>query len=61
MQGLAGDGFNCFTLVETITDHNHEQIRHDELCYVTRVTDLSGIKPRTIISGVSLVGGHSGK
>jgi hypothetical protein len=61
MQSLAGDGFNCFMLVETITDHDHEQIRRDELCYVTRVTDLSGVKPRTTVSGVSLVGGRGGE
>lgn len=56
MQGLAGDGFNGFTLVETVTDHDHEQVRRDELCYLTRVNDLSGVKPRTTVSDVTLAG-----
>ncbi len=54
VQGLAGDGFNCFMLAETITDNDHEQIRRDELCYVTGITDTSGVKSRgTAISGVA--------
>lgn len=57
MQGLAGDGFNCFMLTGTILDHNHLQVRHDELVYVTHATDLSGVKPQTTISGVELVQG----
>ncbi len=57
MQGLAGDGFNCLMLTETITDHDHEQLRRDELCYITGATDTAGVKPRTTISGIALAGG----
>ena len=26
VQGLCGDGFNCFMLVESVTDHDHERV-----------------------------------
>ncbi len=55
IQGLSGNGFNCFMLVESITDHNHEQIRHDEECYVTRATDTSAEKPQIIATDVKLI------
>lgn len=58
MQGLSGEGFNGFALVETVTDHNHDGITHDELCFATHVTDTSGVKPQATISGVSLAGGR---
>lgn len=60
MQGLAGDGFNRFMLIETVTDHDHEQLRRDELRYLTRIGDLSGIKPRATVSGVALKTGTRG-
>jgi len=52
--GLCGDGFNCFMLVESVTDHDHERVQHDEECYVTRATDTSAVKPRTVAVGVVL-------
>ncbi len=55
LQGLAGDGFNCFTLTETVTDHDHERLMRDELCYVTQVTDGSGVRPRTAVPFSSVV------
>lgn len=57
IQGLCGDGFNCFMLVESVTDHDHERVQHDEECYVTRVNDTSAVKPRTVAVGVTLVQG----
>lgn len=30
MQGLSGDGFNACILVESVPDHNHEEIIHNE-------------------------------
>lgn len=54
MQGLCGDGFNCFMLVESVTDHDHERVRHDEECYVTRINDASAVKPRAVAVGVTL-------
>ena len=44
MQGLSGDGFNHFVLIETATDHDHEQIRCDELTFITRAVDLSSVR-----------------
>ncbi len=44
VQGLAGDGFGSFTLVETIPDHEHEQLLHEELVYTTHVIDNSAAK-----------------
>ncbi|MEG1842399.1 MAG: hypothetical protein RR221_06760 [Alistipes sp.] len=55
MQGLCGNGFNCFMLSESVTDHDHDRVRHDEECYVTRVNDTSAVKPRTVAIGVRLV------
>lgn len=57
MQGLAGEGFNCFMLVESITDHDHEQVRHDEECFITGITETSAIKPQAVVVGVKLVQG----
>lgn len=57
MQGLAGEGFNCFMRVESVTDHDHEQVQHDEECFVTGVTEISAVKPQTGIVGVKLVQG----
>ena len=57
VQGLCGDGFNCFMLVESVTDHDHERVRHDEECYVTRATDSSAIKPQAVAIDVKLVQG----
>lgn len=57
IQGLAGDGFNCFMLVESITDHDHDRIEDNEECYVTRITDASAVKPQAVAVGVQLVQG----
>ena len=57
IQGLAGDGFNCFMLVESVTDHDHERIEDNEECYITRLTDTSGQKPQAVAVGVQLVQG----
>ena len=46
VQGLSGEGFNCFMLVESVTDHDHERVQHDEECFVTHATDTSAVKPR---------------
>lgn len=58
IQGLAGNGFNCFMLVESITDHDHERIEDNEECYVTRITDTSAVKPQAVAVGVQLVRGE---
>ena len=57
VQGLSGEGFNCFMLVESVTDHDHERVQHDEECFVTRATDISAVKPQAVAVGVTLVRG----
>lgn len=57
VQGLSGDGFNCFMLVGSITDHDHERVQHDEECFVTRATDDSAVRPQAVAVGVKLVQG----
>lgn len=54
IQGLAGDGFNGFMLVESVTDHNHTQVEDNEECYITRFTDNSARRPQTVAVGVQL-------
>jgi hypothetical protein len=54
VQGFSGEGFNRFMLVESVTDHDHNEVRHDEECFVTRVTDTPAFKPGTITTGVEL-------
>ena len=54
MQGLCGEGFNGFMLIESVTDHDHERIEHHEECYVTRITDTSGQHPQPVAVGVQL-------
>lgn len=58
IQGLCGDGFNGLMLVESTTDHEHERIEQNEECYITRITDTSAVKPRTVAVGVQLVQGE---
>lgn len=58
IQGLCGDGFNCFMLVESLTDHDYMQVSDNEECYVTRITDTSAQKPRYCAVGVELVQGE---
>ena len=48
VQGLSGEGFNCFMLVESVTDHDHERVQHDEECFVTHATDTSAVKPQAV-------------
>lgn len=55
LQGLSGEGFNGFMLVESVTDHNHGQIEDNEECYVTRITDHAGRKTQAVALGVQLV------
>jgi hypothetical protein len=57
VQGLSGEGFNCFMLVESVTDHDHERVQHDEECFVTHATDTSAVKPQAVAVGVTLVRG----
>lgn len=57
MQGLSGEGFNCFMLVESVTDHNHEHVQHDEECFVTRATDASAVRPQKTVTGVKFTQG----
>lgn len=52
MQGLAGDGFNAFMLAESVPDHDHEEIMHNEECFVTHVTDTSAQVARHVAAGV---------
>ena len=54
VQGLSGEGFNSFMLVESVTDHNHAQIEDNEECYITRITDNSARKPQAVAVGVSV-------
>jgi hypothetical protein len=44
VQGFAGEGFNTFTLVGTVPDHEHDQLLHEELVYTTHVVDNSATK-----------------
>jgi hypothetical protein len=44
VQGFSGDGFNTFTLVGTIPDHEHDQLIHEDLIYATHVVDTSAMK-----------------
>ena len=44
-------------LVESVTDHDHERVQHDEECFVTRATDTSAVKPQAVAVGVTLVRG----
>ncbi len=53
MQGLGGEGFNAFMLVESVPDHDHEEIMHNEECFVTHVTDTSAQVAQTIAVGVA--------
>lgn len=53
VQGLRGDHFNTFMLVESVTDHNHEQIMEHEECYVTRVTDTTAQRQPGVATGVA--------
>ena len=57
IQGLSGENFNGFTLVESVTDHKHQQLQDDQECYITRLTDTSGSKLQTMITELELVQG----
>lgn len=54
IQGLSGNGFNGLMLVESVTDHDHEQVEDNQECFVTRATDLSGARSHTVVTGVTL-------
>lgn len=41
LTGFSGDYFNSFMLVESITDHDHEEILHNEEIFTTHVRDVS--------------------
>lgn len=43
VSGLAGEGFNRFQHVETIPDHNHDQIQHDIEVFSCEIRDLQGL------------------
>lgn len=55
IQGLSGENFNCFTLIESLTDHKHHQLSDDQECYVTRLTDTSTHKLQTTVMDLELV------
>lgn len=52
MQGLSGDGFGSFLLVESIPDTDHQSILHNEECFVTQVRDNSAAVPRAQLTSV---------
>lgn len=54
VQGFSGEGFNRFMLVESVTDNNHGEVRHDEERFVTRVTYTPVPGPGTTTTGVTL-------
>ena len=47
VQGLSGEGFNKFQHVETLPDHNHEQVQHDIEGFVCEATDVSAARRRS--------------
>lgn len=49
VHGLSGEGFGKFLHVETVPDHNHEQLQHDVEGFVCEVTDTSAVHPRSAI------------
>lgn len=57
VQGLSGEGFNGFVLVESVTAHDHERLQHDQECFVTHATDTSAVKPQAVAVGVTLARG----
>lgn len=53
MQGLSGDGFGSFLLVESIPDTDHQSILHNEECFVTQVRDTSSAVWKTKLAGIT--------
>jgi hypothetical protein len=49
IQGLSGEGFNKFQHVETVPDHNHEQLQRDVEGFVCEVTDTGAVKERATV------------
>ena len=58
MQGFCGDGFNGFMLVESVPDHDHAEVLHNEEVFITRVTDSSAKRPAAVISAKPVVIGE---
>lgn len=50
VSGLAGDGFNRFQHIETIPDHNHDQIQHDVEVFTCEAKDFSGTNKKMHIT-----------
>lgn len=44
VQGLCGENFNGFMLVESVPDTDHENVLHNEECFVTQVCDQTAVK-----------------
>jgi len=49
VQGLSGEGFNKFLHVESVPDHNHEQLQHDIEGFVFELTDTGAVRKRAAV------------
>jgi len=48
VQGLSVEGFNKFQHVETIPDHDHEEVQNDVEIFTTEITDSSAQRKREV-------------
>lgn len=46
VQGLSGEGFNKFQHIETLPDHNYEEVQHNVEIFTTEVTDTGAVRKR---------------
>lgn len=55
MQGCSGSNFNAFMLVESVPDTDHENVLHNEECFVTQIRDESAVRDNVQqITGVGM-------
>ena len=55
IEGLSGEGFNGFMLVESIPDHNHTEVYHNEEIFTTQVTNTSAARQAALLTGAKPV------